>query len=247
MSEAKANEKAAAWLERMAREGRGVPLSTPPGVTVRQHFDAWISGEMFRQHGAVNGLRIKLSANDDRKRAKRYIYPAIGPKLVADVTEEDIDKVMARVPAARRSGTRARLHSLLHRGFDLAIVPARLRTTNPVTRYHKAAKDAPKLFAYLFPDELLALLACVTIPLGRRVLYALACYLGLRKSSLLALRWKATNLDQRTILSRVSIERARAALRDPSGDRVGLACLVRRLGAARPRGVDPHGGSPRGA
>jgi integrase len=96
------------------------------------------------------------------------------------------------------------VYALLHRGFDHAIVPARLRKDSPVTRYHKPAKDAPKLFGYLFPNELLALLACVAIPLGRRVLYALAVYTGLRKSSLLALAWTAVDFDNRTLLSQVS-------------------------------------------
>jgi integrase len=204
MSEAKANEKAAAWLERMAREGRSAAPTTPAGVTVKAHFEAWISGDLFRKYGAVNGLKIKASADDDRARARCYIYPEIGKKLVVHVTEEDIDRVMGRVPPERRAGTRARIHSLLHRGFDLAIAPARLRKDNPVTRYHKPAKDPLKLFAYLFPSELLALLACRAVPLGRRVLYALAIYTGLRKSSLLALTRKAVDLDNRTLLSRVS-------------------------------------------
>jgi integrase len=203
MSEARAKEKGAAWLERMAREKRRA-RSTFVRVTVKAHFESWISGEMFRTYGAVNGLKIKASAKTDRQRARKYVYPEIGAKLVAEVTEEDIDRVMARIPAGRRAGTRARLHSLLHRGFDLAIAPVRLRKDNPVSRYHKPAKDPAKLFAYLFPVELLAVLACVTIPLGRRVLYALAAYTGLRKSSLLALARSATDLENRTLLSRVS-------------------------------------------
>ena len=169
-----------------------------------EHFETWISGEMFRQHGAVNGLKPKKSADVDSWRAGKYVYKAIGSKRVADVTEQDIDKTMASIPADRRAGTRAKVYARLHRGFDLAIVPARLRTDNPVTRYHKPAKDPPKLFGYLFPAELLALLRCRSIPLGRRVLYALAVYTGLRKSSLFALTWQAADLDNRTLLSRVS-------------------------------------------
>ena len=57
IGEARANEKAAVWLERMARKGRAVAPSTPAATTVQEHFEAWISGEMFRQHGAVNGLK----------------------------------------------------------------------------------------------------------------------------------------------------------------------------------------------
>jgi integrase len=204
MSQPMAEEKAAVWRERMAREQRGEASAAPARTTVKEHFESWISGEMFEKYGAVNGLKPKKSADVDSWRAGKYVYKVIGSKSVAEVTEQDIDKIMAGIPADRRAGTRAKVYALLHRGFDLAIVPARLRKDSPVTRYHKPAKDAPKLFGYLFPAELLALLACVAIPLGRRVLYAMAVYTGLRKSSLLALPWTAVDLDNRTLLSRVS-------------------------------------------
>jgi integrase len=204
MTEARARETAAAWLERMAAEGIGAAPTTPAGATVAAHFDAWISGDMFREHGAVNGLKIKASADVDGWRVRRYVYPLIGPKLVADVTEEDIERILARIPAARSAGTRIKIHALLHRGFDLAIVPGRLRKDNPVTRYHKPAKAPPKLFAYLFPAELLTLLACRSVPLGRRVLYALATYTGLRKSSVLSILWRGVDVANRTIVSKVS-------------------------------------------
>ncbi|WP_437590451.1 tyrosine-type recombinase/integrase [Sorangium sp. So ce1000] len=196
MSEAKAREKADAWLERMAREGYGVDAPPAPreGVTVREHFDAWISGALLREHGPVNGLREKASADVDGWRAAKYIYPAIGDKLVHEVTEQDIDRVMARVPRERREKTHLQLYSLLRRGFDLAVMPARLRKDNPVTRYHRPPKGTAKLFAYLLPSEVLALLACVEIAIGRRVLYALAVYTGLRKSSLMALKWKDVDI-----------------------------------------------------
>ncbi|WP_437301520.1 tyrosine-type recombinase/integrase [Sorangium sp. So ce426] len=55
-------------------------------------------------------------------------------------------------------------------------------------------KGTAKLFAYLLPAEVLALLASVEIAIGRRVLYALAVYTGLRKSSLMALKWKDVDI-----------------------------------------------------
>ncbi|WP_437894278.1 tyrosine-type recombinase/integrase [Sorangium sp. So ce124] len=227
MSEAKAREKADAWLERMAREGyTGAPAepAKPAGTTVREHFDAWVSGELYRTHGAVNGLRIKASADVDGWRARRYIYPAIGDKLVPEVTEQDIDRVMARIPEGRRPGTRMKVYALLSRGFDLAVMPARLRKDNPVTRYHRPANGAPKLFAYLFPAELLALLKCAAIPLGRRVLYALAVYTMLRKSSLYALTWSGVDIASRTLLSKVSKNGLAQLFEIPAG----LAWVLRR-------------------
>ncbi|WP_437600292.1 tyrosine-type recombinase/integrase [Sorangium sp. So ce590] len=206
MSEAKAREKADAWRERMAREGYGVdaPPAKPEGVTVRDHYEAWISGALLRDHGPVNGLREKASADVDRWRAARYIYPAIGDKLVHEVTEQDIERVMARVPRERREKTHTQLYSLLRRGFDLAVMPARLRKDSPVTRYHRPPKGTAKLFAYLLPAEVLALLACVAIPIGRRVLYALAVYTGLRKSSLMALKWKDVDITHAMLAALVT-------------------------------------------
>jgi integrase len=128
----------------------------------------------------------------------------LGRKAVADVTEIDIERVMAAAPKAWEPATLKLLYSALHRLFDLAIMPGRLRTTNPVSRYLRPGKGAPKLFSYLYPAELLAVLGCIAVPLGRRVVYALAVYTGLRRGSLFALRWSGVDLENGTLLSTVS-------------------------------------------
>ncbi len=205
MSEARAREKADAWLERMEREGYGVdkPPPSPGVVTVKMHFEAWTSGELYRQHGPVNGLKIKASADSDRWRAAKWIEPLLGHLAVTAVTEQDIERVIAKIPD-ERAGTRLQVYGLLHRAFDLAVRPARLRADNPVTEYQRPPSPARKLFAYVFPAELLSVLACLDVPIGRRVLYALAVYTGLRKSSLFALTWDRLDVKNGTILSTVS-------------------------------------------
>ncbi|MEP7119437.1 MAG: hypothetical protein ABJE95_00785 [Byssovorax sp.] len=35
-------------------------------MTVKMHFEAWTSGELYRRHGPVNGLKIKASADSNR-------------------------------------------------------------------------------------------------------------------------------------------------------------------------------------
>ncbi|APR86217.1 Integrase [Minicystis rosea] len=210
MSEARAHEKGAAWLERMARDGytaEKLALETPAAPTVREHFEAWISGELYAKHGPVNGLRPKASADVDAWRAKKYLYKApIGSKLVREVTEQDIESTIARIPD-RLAGTRVKVYALLSKGFALAVFPARLRADSPVKKYHKPPKPAPKLFSYLFPAELLAVLACAAVPLGRRVFYLLAIYTGLRKSTLYSVRWSDLDLDHRTIVAKVTKNR----------------------------------------
>jgi integrase len=63
----------------------------------------------------------------------------------------------------------------------------------------RPGKVSQKLLGYLYPSDFLALLGCKTIPIGRRFLYALATYTGLRKGSLYALRWSGVDFQNRTL------------------------------------------------
>ncbi len=180
------------------------PPVIDPRTTVQQFGEMWTSGDLYRRHPNINALKIKRSAAIDVYRLRRYVNPLIGTKRMADVTETDIELVMSRLPTDRRAATRMRVYNILHRLFDLAIVPGRLRTTNPVSSYVRPARDTEKLFTYLFPQEFLTLIGCVVIPLELRVLYALATYTGLRRGSLLALRWSDVDFDHGTMTSRTS-------------------------------------------
>lgn len=212
MSRARADEIAAAMSERVRegghvhvdKRGRGHPAKGPAVATVESFGKAWETGALYEQHGAVNRLRPGALSAAPRSILRVYVYPVIGSMPVSDVAEQDIERVMARVPASRSQGTRVNLYAMLRRLFDLAIVPGRLRKDSPVTKYVRPARAPQKLFPYLFPDELLLLLACAAVPLGRRVLYALAVYLGLRRSSLYALRWSGFDAAHRALLSKIS-------------------------------------------
>jgi integrase len=210
MSEARAREVLAAYVERIQREALVLPkkVSVPADpeaiITVRQLGEAWTSGEMLKKYGQLNGLRMKRSMKTDRYMLRRDVYPILGDKHVVQVTDTDIDSVMAKAPSEWSPRSRQKLYLLLHRLFDLAIAPVRLRKDSPVTSYHRPRIGRPKLFSYLYPKELLALLACKAIFLWRRVLYALAVYTGLRKSSLFAIKWSNVDFDNGTLLSTVS-------------------------------------------
>jgi integrase len=196
---------------RLAERCRATPAAeAPPAVlssrpTVRQFGEDWTSGRLFARHGEVNKLGDKATADTDRKRLEADVYSfkaadmplALGDMAVADVTDVDIEKCFAaaahRAHARRgkpwRKATKFQLYQATKRLFDLAIMPGRLRTDNPVSPMLKPGKDKPLLYVFLYPSELLALLGCRDIPLGRRVLYVLGCYCGLRKSSLVPLVW----------------------------------------------------------
>ncbi len=194
------------------RPRRGVPLSPSVVMTVRQLAEAWTSGKLLEQHGAVNKLRKKAGAYIDQVTLAAHVLgvkargpqgPVFGDLPVATVTAEDLQAVMAAQPKEQRAETRIKQYNRLHRLFDLAEFPCRLRPegSNPVKRYLRPSPDAEKLFCFLYPTELLSLLACETIPLARRVLYALAVYTGQRKGSLFELCWKHADFEHGTLAS----------------------------------------------
>lgn len=176
-------------------------------LTVQQFGERWTSGELYRLHGEVKRLRPKASAADDAERLASYVYPVIGDKRVADVTEIDIERVLAEAPTRFRErrgremqpATKRHVYQVMHRLFDLAVRPGRLREDSPVGEHLKPAAGSPKLYGYLFPAELLQLLACRKVPVARRVLYATATYTGLRRGSLYGLTWEAIDFVHGTM------------------------------------------------
>lgn len=215
MSDAMLAERCQAVSERERARVKAQVASTEKAqrekrLTVKQFGELWTSGELLTTHGEINGLREKASAKDDAYRLKRYVYPVLGDKPVADITETDIERIMREAESRARplegkrhlsAATRFQLYQCMRRLFDLAVRPGRLRETSPVPDYLRPLKGKPKLYGFIYPAEMLALLKCRTIPLGRRVLYALAVYTGLRKSSLLALTWAGIDFENGTLTS----------------------------------------------
>jgi integrase len=181
-----------------------------PVTTVRELVKAWTDGDLFRLHGRVNGLRklagakinwwtLEKHALKIKTRGARGVE--FGALRVVDVTEDDVAEVMAQ-HADGRHATRQKTYRRLHRVFDLAIFPCKLREEgdNPVTRrLRPVADEDEKLFLFLYPQEVVALLRCKTVPEGRRVLYALAVYTGLRKGSLYRLKWRDIDFENGTL------------------------------------------------
>ena len=178
-------------------------------LSVQQLGEMWTSGELLKRYGPIWGLREKKSVSDDKYRLQAHVYPHIGHVAVADVTGNDIGQMMARAAAAAeekrgkpwRQATRWQLYQLVKRLFDLAVEPAQLRADNPVSAGLRPPRDAPKLYSFLYPAELVALLGCEAVPLPRRVHYALAIYTGLRKGSLGALTWGSVDFEHGTLTS----------------------------------------------
>lgn len=182
---------------------------TLPSMTVKELGDAWTSGKLFDLHGAVAGLRKELASDGINGwtlakhayplKTRGLLGPTFGDLRVAEVEVDDITAVMASLSGA--SETRKHMYSRMKRIFDLAEFPCRLRSprSSPVLKGHRPPRDPEKLYLFLYPSELLALLGCKTIPLGRRILYMLGAYFGWRKGTLYAFLWSGIDGQHGTV------------------------------------------------
>lgn len=214
MSDALRDDRAKAISERERARVQGEldaaeKARTEKRLTVRKFGEQWTSGTLYDTHGEVRGLKVKKSADDDRLRLEAHVYPHIGDRPVADITERDVEETLAKAAKAAeerlgrpwRQATRFQVYQAMRRLFDLAVKPGRLRTDNPVSRDMRPRRDKPKLYSFLYPSEVLAVLGCRDVPLVRRVHYALAVYTGLRKGSLHELTFDGIDFANRTLTS----------------------------------------------
>jgi len=239
MSDAKADECARAWYERRVEGERAIfevrakkraakdPTLAP--MTVSKLATAWTTGELLKTHGRVNGLRkprgrasttVNLLNRSIATRTRGADGPLFGDIAVADVTEQDIEAVLRLAPkngAAAAANTLKNYYGALHRLFELAERPCRLRPrgSNPVDRAMRPSLDDGKIYSFLLPEELLAVLR-LEIPVhdmelsismsteeitGWKILIVLGCYLGLRKANLVGLRWRDVDLEGGTFVA----------------------------------------------
>jgi integrase len=207
------------WLKRHEKEAR------TGGTTVRELGEQWTTGKLLEKHGRVNRLRVKKSADWDACLLGRC-YSAIattgrdfGSMLVEDVTEQDVEAVLRQAPTkgvAAASQTIRNYYSTLHRLFDLAERPCRLRErgTNPVDRSLRPVTDDAKVYSFILPDEFLAVMRLrgdvrdgeILVRDGSlvrwKVLLVLGAYLGLRKANLTGLRWCDVDLESLSYTAR---------------------------------------------
>jgi integrase len=140
-----------------------------------------------------------VTTADERGRWKKWLSPHVGTKPIASVTKRDLELLVSALDkdvrlgklawktAIHAWGTCTKLFDDAARGKDLTL---RCLETNPARDVRGPDRGHDRASAFLFPAELLTLLSCETVPLGRRRLYALAVYLGCRAGELRALEWE---------------------------------------------------------
>ena len=126
-----------------------------------------------------------------------FINPQVGPTRIADVTLEDAERVMSRLPSDLAPRSRKLVAQCMRKVLSLAVYPGRYLGSNPIPRewMPKVPKSANKAKACLYPEEDAKLLRCRKVPLERRIAYGILTREGMRASELESLKWRDLDLE----------------------------------------------------
>lgn len=184
----------AATLARRAREAGYVPADTTE--TVAEWSERWLEEREGR------GL---TSTKDDKSRLKLHVLPTLGTLSMGMVTRNDVEGLVEVLDGKVRAGTiswKTARHAwaLVTRMFRDAKASKkrdlRCREDNPTTDVEGPDRGVRKSKQFLFPSELLALVACERVPQHWRRLFAVAVYTGARAGELAALDWQDVDLER---------------------------------------------------
>jgi hypothetical protein len=146
-TEADFRSVAAVVAELCAAAGNPMKLAkTVP--TFRELGEAWTSGELHKLY--PDQVPLKDTAVDDASRLDRYAYPIIGSKPINEVTLDDCEEIMRRVPpSAQRS--RRHIAGTIARVFRMAVYPCRYIEASPLPKGFLPRANSRKALTYLYP------------------------------------------------------------------------------------------------
>jgi len=218
-------ERAALTIAAGVRSGKISPSITAapasPAAAVGETLTAW-SGRWFDSRTA-RGLK---SARSDKGRWKTWVEPRLGALQVATLTSADVEAwvewIDTQVQAKRLSWKTAQntwglLSRAMHEASKGKVKALRCRADNPCRDIEPPERGAKKSKPYLYPDELLQLVACEAIPLEERRAYAVTVYLYPRAGEVEALFWEDLDLEHGSALVHRAVDPDSGEIRGTKG------------------------------
>jgi integrase len=178
-----------------------------PGESVAQWSERWT---MWRVERGLESVR------DDRSRLRRHILPLIGRRPMNGVTALQIEDVRDALDEKVRAGMlswRTAQHvwttvrSMFRDARTAKRRDLRVRDDDPLHGLAPPDRGAAKSKQFLYPSELATLLACESVPLRWRRVFALSTYLLVRAAELEALGWDDVDLDRGVVHVHRSLRR----------------------------------------
>jgi integrase len=202
-SRAYAKERAAYWTEKAEREGIvRAPKADDPATGGAAWWDEYFA---FRESKGLTPVRDMYDA---------HIRPVLGDKHPKDWTPADcevvrdaLDQKIAAGSWESASGRRyafgwkrawntwALFTSACKAASRSKNKALRVRTDNPCSGVEPPDRGEDRQKQWLYPTEFEQLVACESLPLRWRRLYALLVYTYLRPNELAALRWRDVDLE----------------------------------------------------
>ncbi len=196
--------KAIAWRSgaQLARIDPATPRTAkakPEGET----FDKWAYRWLVDR--SAKGL---ASAHDDDGRYRKWVFPHFGHKPIARIQRIDLERFVEGLDGNVRAGalswrTARHVWGMLTKMFSDACrskrLDLRVREDNPAKEVRGPDAGASKSKSYLYPEELLAVVSCASVPLRWRRLFALSVYTYTRPGELAALEWTDVDFQRGTI------------------------------------------------
>lgn len=215
--------------------------------TVNEWFDRWLEDREARGIATVG---------HDKSRLRRHVRDVIGTVPIADVTRDDIERVVEDLdrkillPVGHADHlewkTAGNVWSLITKAFDDAANAKtralRARPDNPAKGVKGPERGVQKAKQYLYPSEFLRVMNAddAKVPLRFRTLYAVAIYTFARAGELEALTWRDVDLEHGVVSITKAVDRKTGKVKSTkSGEtrRVpiepNLYPLFQRLHAAR--------------
>jgi hypothetical protein len=158
-------------------------------VTYEAFALQWVKGELHALY--PDDVERKRSAYQDLCNLRRYVFPVIGPKALADVTLDDYQQIM-READGRRSrkaklspATRRQIGQAARHVLQLAVYPARHIAINPIPDSALPKKKAGPGQQFIAPDEDALAMADERADVGVRLLFGFLHRQGPRKADAL--------------------------------------------------------------
>lgn len=215
--------RAALKLAAAARAGllestaRPAAAADPGALTLSAWAETWFTSRTAR------GLK---SARADKGRWKTWVAPRLGQLPVATLTAADVEGwvewIDAQVQAKRLSWKTAHntwglLSRAMHEASKGKVKALRCRPDNPCRDVEPPERGAKKSKPYLYPDELLQLVAFEGIPLDERRAYAVTVYLYPRAGEVEALYWEDVDLEHGSVLVHRAVDPDTGEIRGTKG------------------------------
>ena len=212
-SETMAREKTAVFAQKAWELGLKRP--TPKGVP----SDGAKWWEAYFAHRDAKGFTSVSSMYNAQ------LAPVLRDKKPAEWAREDCERVVRaldeKIVAGKLSWkTAANVWGLFTRACKVSCSHKspgnlRVRTDNPCLGVEGPDRGDLKEKQWLYPDEMVKLLACEKVPLRWRRLYALLAYLYMRPSELRVLEWSDVNLAMGMVHINKAWDRQRANVKAP--------------------------------